>query len=287
MADIVAALGLPHTPAFPSVIPRDDPENETSRLFADLAARLRQARVDTLVMFDSDHLNTFFLDNWPTFAIGAAQRTTGPNDGTPGLDPVTVAVPAELGEQVRDVTVGSGFDVSLTQEFTVDHSILVPLHFLQTDASLLPVFVNGLVPPLPAATRCAALGRTVAEAVRAAPGNARVALVASGSFSLEVGGPHLDQGKIFGVPDRAWAGRVVGYLADGDLDGLIAASTPPQLAAAGNVGGELLNWIAVAAAAGGAPVSLEAQEAFGHAYAWWDLEAGPGGRGGRGGREEQ
>jgi len=31
-------------------------------------------------MFDSDHLNMFFLDSWPTFATGAAQRATGPND---------------------------------------------------------------------------------------------------------------------------------------------------------------------------------------------------------------
>jgi protocatechuate 4,5-dioxygenase beta chain len=170
------------------------------------------------------------------------------------------------------VAVGSGFDVSLTQEFTVDHSILVPLHFLQTDADLLPVFVNGLVPPLPAAARCAALGATVAEAIRTAPGDARVALVASGSFSLDVGWPHLEQGKLCGVPDRAWAGQVVGHLADADLDGLIAAATPLQLAAAGNVGGELLNWIAVAAAADRAPETLEAQEEFGHAYAWWDLE---------------
>jgi hypothetical protein len=76
---------------------------------------------------------------------------------------------------------------------------------------VLPVFVNGLVPPLPRAARCAALGRTVAAAVRAAPGDRRVALLASGSFSLEVGGPHLDQGRIFGVPDPGWAARVLGY----------------------------------------------------------------------------
>jgi hypothetical protein len=272
MAHLVAALGVPHTPTFPSAVPRDDLTSETGRLFAGLADRLREARVDILVMFDSDHLNTFFLDNWPIFAIGAASRTTGPNDGTPGLPPVTLTVPADLGVHVHEVAVDGGFDVALTQEFTVDHSVLVPLHYLRTQAQILPVFVNGLVPPLPAAARCAALGATVARALRAAPGDARVALVASGSFSLEVGGPRLDQGKVFGVPDPAWAGQVLRYLADSDLDGLVAAATPRRLAAAGNVGGELLNWIAVAAAAQRAPVTLEAQEQFGHAYAWWDLE---------------
>ncbi len=272
MAHIVAALGLPHTPTFPSAVPRDDPGNETARLFAGLARRLSEAAVDIIVMFDSDHLNTFFLDNWPTFAIGAARSAAGPNDGTPGLEPVTLTVPAGLGTHVHQVAVHDGFDVSLTQEFTVDHSVLVPLHFLRTDAAVLPVFVNGLVAPLPSAQRCADLGRTVAAAVRDSPGDARVALVASGSFSLEVGGPLLDPGKIFGVPDPGWAGRVLDYLASADIDGLIAAATPRQLAAAGNVGGELLNWIAVAAAAGARPDDLSAQEQFGHAYAWWDLE---------------
>ena len=49
------------TPAFPSVVPVGDRANETARLFADVAEHLRQARADTIVMFDSDHLNTFFL----------------------------------------------------------------------------------------------------------------------------------------------------------------------------------------------------------------------------------
>jgi Catalytic LigB subunit of aromatic ring-opening dioxygenase len=128
--------------------PRDDLSDETARLFAGLAGRLRRAEVDTIVMFDSDHPNTFFLDNWPTFAVGVAEHATGPNDGTPGLDPVTLTVPVELGGHVREVALDSGFDVSLTQEFTVDHSILVPLHFLRTEADILPVFVNGLPPPV-------------------------------------------------------------------------------------------------------------------------------------------
>lgn len=121
--------------------------------------------------------------------------------------------------------------------------------------------------------RCAELGRTVAKAVADAPGDARVALVASGSFSIELGGPRIDQGQLWGVPDKQWAARTLAYLQAGDVDGLIAAATPEQLARAGNVGGELLNWIAVAAATQNAPQSLDAQEKIGHAFAWWDMGA--------------
>jgi len=45
MAHLVAALGVPHSPTFPSAVPRDDLTSETARLFAGLAQRLSQARV--------------------------------------------------------------------------------------------------------------------------------------------------------------------------------------------------------------------------------------------------
>lgn len=271
MAEIVAAVGLPHTPYFPAMVSRDDPENATSQLFANLARRMRAARVDTIVMFDSDHFNTFFLENWPTFAIGVAAQMSGPNDGTAGLASRSIDIPLDMAHAVRDHTVDSGFDLAVSQHLTIDHSIMVPLHYLETDAAVLPVFVNGMVPPLPKAQRCAELGRTVVEAVRDLPGDHRVALVASGSFSIELGGPRLEQGKLWGVPDKKWAARTYDYLQAGDVEGLIAEATPEQLSRAGNVGGELLNWIAVAAATQGAPEYLEAQEDIGHAFAWWDM----------------
>ena len=271
MAEIVGAVGLPHTPYFPAMVSRDDPADATSQLFANLARRLRAARVDTIVMFDSDHFNTFFLENWPTFAIGVAPQMSGPNDGTLGIESRSIDIPLDMAQAVLDHTVESGFDLAVSQSFTIDHSIMVPLHYLETDAAVLPVFVNGMVPPLPSAQRCAALGRTVVEAVRDMPGDNRVALVASGSFSIELGGPRLEQGKLWGVPDKNWAARTFDYLQAGDVEGLVAAATPEQLRRAGNVGGELLNWIAVASATKDAPQFLEAQEDIGHAFAWWNM----------------
>ena len=37
-------------------------------------------RPDLIVMFDTDHLNTFFFDNLPMFAIGVTDAFKGPND---------------------------------------------------------------------------------------------------------------------------------------------------------------------------------------------------------------
>src|SRR6266705_3106888 len=85
MPDLVAAFGTPHTPLFPLQVAREGPQSETAQLFSAVRAQLDAVQADVLVVFDSDHLNTFFLDNWPTFSVGVAEQTSGPNDGTPGL----------------------------------------------------------------------------------------------------------------------------------------------------------------------------------------------------------
>lgn len=271
MATVVAGIGVPHTPIFPSTVALDD-AGTTARFFAQIRGQLDEARPDVLVMFDSDHLNTFFLDNLPVFSVGVAPRTSGPNDGTPGLAPVELAVPESMAAHVRNACLDADFDVALSHEFTVDHSILVPLHYLrpEADVPVLPVFINGLVAPLPAAQRCRRLGAAVRDAVAAWPDDVRVALIASGSFSLDVGGHGINPDSIFGVPDPRWAERVASWIGAGDVDAVVEASTPGQLSRAGNVGGELLNWLALLGAIGPAPpASLEIQPEFGHGYAFW------------------
>ncbi len=276
MAQIVAGIGVPHTPLFPASVAVNDDTSETSRYYREIAVQLDRARADVLLMFDSDHLNTFYLDNMPQLSIGVAATTSGPNDGTPGLPPVNLAVPEALARHVRDSCVYADFDVAITQEFTVDHSILVPLHYLrpQDDIPLLPVFINGLVPPFPGSNRCWSFGRAVRDAVATWPDDLRVAIIGSGSFSLEVGGPPIDPGSVSGVPSPEWAARIHSLLAAGDTDALVAEATQAQMLSAGNIGGELLNWIALLAATeAGTPDTLQLQPQFGHGYAFWDLSA--------------
>jgi len=58
-----------------------------------------------------------------------------------------------------------GFDLSLTQEFTLDHSMLVPLHFLNPGMRrpFVPLWINGVAHPLPLARRCHLLGTMVRD----------------------------------------------------------------------------------------------------------------------------
>lgn len=75
---------------------------------------------------------------------------------------------------------------------------------------IIPIYNNGLAPPSPTARRCFALGRMVRRFVEDWLGNERVALLASGSISLEVGGPR-DTSWF----DRAWLDTVTGLIKEG------------------------------------------------------------------------
>ena len=272
MAEIVAGFGVPHTPMFPALVAREGPESETAQLYRSVADHLRAVEPEVLVIFDSDHLNTFFLDNFPTLSVGLSDHTSGPNDGTPGLPRYSVPVSESLAEHLFSYGLERGFDLARTQEFEVDHSILVPLHFLTPDMHIpiVPIFINGIVHPLPAAKRCLAIGKMVREALESLPDRTRVAVLGSGSFSLDVGGPLAPRGTYSGVPDPDWAQTIIGYLSEAKTNDLLNAATSERMRRGGNVAGELLNWIAMLGAIGHRrPRFLEPQMEHGHAYGVW------------------
>ncbi len=271
MAEIVAAIGVPHTPGFPELVARLGPNCEVARLFAEVERHLAAVQPDVLVIFDSDHLSTFFYNNLPTFCIGAADQTAGPNDHTK-MPHYNIGVNSALAKKIRGYGIGAGFDLSLSEEFEIDHSIMVPLHFVtpRMNIPIVPIFINGLSPPLPAARRCFDLGEVVRRAIESWPGNMRVAILASGSFSLEIGGPRISHGKRSGVPDPGWASSVLKRLEKAEVNELLNEATNDRLLKAGNIGGELLNWIAMLGVIGRhRPRFIEPQIDHGHAYAVW------------------
>jgi gallate dioxygenase len=272
VAEIVGALGVPHTPFFPSLVEREGPTCETAQFFASLTRELEVMRPDLIVMYDTDHLNTFFFDNLPIFAVGVADAFKGPNDEPRAVPVYTIASRPDVAGHIRQVSVEAGFDVSLAQEFSVDHSVVVPLHFMtpRMQVPVIPIFISGHLAPLPSARRCYELGVAVKRAIERFREPLRVVAVGSGSFSLEVFGPRIAPGKSDGVPDPDWAKRACALIADAQYDTLIAESTPQQLAKAGNVGGEILNWIAMLASVDGRrPQFVTPQMEQGHAYAAW------------------
>jgi hypothetical protein len=251
MSELVAGFGVSHGPHFPQLVARAGPQCEPATLYAEVAKRLEAARLDAIVLFANDHFNTFFLDNLPTFAIGVADATSGPNDGTE-MPPYEVPVHHALATHLRAHAIADGFDLASAEEFTLDHAFMVPLHFLASTMRIpvVPIFVNAFVPPLPRAARCHALGRAMRSAIARCPQALRVAVMCSGAFSLEVGGPRVLPKRRDNIPAPEWSARVYAHLERGDIDALVAEATPMQIWEAGNAAGEVLNWIAMLGALG-------------------------------------
>jgi hypothetical protein len=272
MAQIVGGIGLPHTPIYPATVARQGSDSQLGVLYRRAAEALRELAPDVLLLISCDHFNTFFLENFPVLGIGIGERTSGPNDYTP-MPAYTAPVHGALAAHLRAGSIAAGFDVSLVQDFSLDHAFMVPLHFMTPamDIPIVPVFVNGLLPPLPPAARVHAFGQALRDAVVSFPGNLRVAAIGSGHFSLDVGGPLADPGDRSGVPAPGWVEEVHDLLARGEVGGIIARGTPERMETAGNIGGELLMWLTMLGALGapGAPDWLEQQPQMGHCFAMW------------------
>jgi aromatic ring-opening dioxygenase catalytic subunit (LigB family) len=272
MAEIVGGFGMPHNPGAPALVLRDGPQCETARYYAAMAKEIAAVAPDVLIIFTNDHFNTFFLDNFPTFAVGIAETTSGPNDQTP-MPQYKVAVPGALAAHIRGSAIARGFDIALVQDFEVDHAVMVPLHFLTPDMKIpvLPIFINCLAPPLPTAQRCFALGEAVRAAIAEWPQPLRVAAIGSGSFSLEIGGPKIPVGnRAACTPDPQWSQHVQDLLDAVRIDDLVAEATTARMLRAGNIGGELLNWIALLGLIGARkPVNILPENDHGQAFVAW------------------
>ncbi|MDO9412587.1 MAG: extradiol ring-cleavage dioxygenase [Pseudolabrys sp.] len=273
MAKIVAAYGLPHTPFFPSKAEEEGPESPTGLMFAKARESLIAAKPDVILLFDTDHYNTFFFDNFPILAIGIEDKFTGPNDEPRGGMPsYTVPSAPKLADYLHQHLVRADYDVASLRDFSCDHSVMVPLHFVNPGMKVpvIPFFISGHVPPLPSAKRCFALGQEIRKALEAFSEDLRVVIIGTGSFSLEVFGPRIDPGKTDGVPDPEWVHELCRDIEAGDTETIIGKASEDRMQAAGNVGGELLNWIAMFAFTDNRkPDFLFKQMENGHAYAGW------------------
>ncbi|MGX1349539.1 hypothetical protein AB7M49_003115 [Bradyrhizobium elkanii] len=275
MAELVGVYAVPHTPSFVAEVQLKGATSEPARYFAEIKRHLDRVKPDLILTVNNDHFNTFFFDNWPTFAIGIAEASSGPNDQTPGMPWYEVKINAAAARHILSYLIADGFDFTSSVDLELDHGALVPLHFLTPEMAVpvVPIFINCVVPPLPTSRRCYALGRSIAAAVGTLKGEARVAIIASGSLSLEIGGPRAFVDKTFGVPDAPWASWILDRVTRAEHDVLLAQATEVRMLRAGNVAGELLNWIVALGVVGpSAPEILINQPDLGNAFAAWNAK---------------
>jgi hypothetical protein len=82
MGEPVAGFGVPHSRCSRRWSPARGRSARRPSSTA-VAEHLRTIKPDALGVLDSDHLNTFFRNNYQNLSVGVTDQTVGPNDGTP------------------------------------------------------------------------------------------------------------------------------------------------------------------------------------------------------------
>ncbi len=85
MGKIVAAMATMHAPQLFTRPPEEDPKQLDAGIAAmrKLGQALNETKPDALIILASDHLETFFLQSVPTFAVIAGERAKTAFAGRP------------------------------------------------------------------------------------------------------------------------------------------------------------------------------------------------------------
>ena len=214
--------------------------------FERLGRAFRDAGVETIVAFTSEHIVNLQPRLAPPFLVGTGELHEAFPEPHFNLAPTARPGDPELASHLVRALYRDGFDVAHSSELQLDHGTTLPLAQLgiEPQVAVLPVIINSIFPPLPTLDRCRALGAAVARAlVRTAPAR-RVGILATGGLSHTVGAPGVERND----PDFDQA--FVDALVAGDLD-RACGHGDAELDAAGNGTHEIRNWIAAASASGG------------------------------------
>lgn len=222
-----------------------------------LADALAEAKPDVVVIVGDDQKEQFLEDNLPAMLIYSGETIENDILPLPESAPEywktarsqfhekeerrTYPVASGLARHMTEQLVENGFDLSHSERlprprgeghaYGFVHRRLMTKH----QAPIVPVVLNTYYPPnQPSPSRCYALGRALADAVRTWPEDIKVAFVASGGLSHFTVNTELDHV----VMDAFLSG-------DGDALGAI----PRRQLNSGN--SEIRNWIAVAGASEG------------------------------------
>ena len=245
MGKIVAAMAAMHAPQLFTRPPEEDPKQLDAGVAAmrRLGEMLDETRTDALIVFASDHLETFFLKAVPTFAVIAGERAKTIFAGRTWAP----AIHQSLVEDILENLVRRDFDMAYSQDAELGQSFAAPFEWVlgNREIPVVPIFVNTYLPPLPSARRCAALGKAIAEIIAARP--ERVALLASGGMSHYPGTSHYYK------PNYAFDRWRIEELENGHSDSFLDLKVEP-LDEVGNT--EMLPWAVVLGAVGSQHMEL-------------------------------
>lgn len=244
MARILGGLGTSHVPMIGRTIAAGKQDEVSFKPFFDSFGAvhdwLGEKKPDVAIVFYNDHGLNFFLDNMPTFAIGAAHEYRNADEGWGEPAPRVFAGAPELSWHIVNSLMADEFDVSTCQQMRFDHAGITALDLLwpghEVPVKVIPIVLNAVLPPLPTPKRCYKLGQAIGRAVASFPEDINVLFVGSGGLSHELG----EFGKINEPFDRMCMEKIVG-----EPEALTRYTNDEIVDVAGAQGLELMTWLAM------------------------------------------
>jgi protocatechuate 4,5-dioxygenase beta chain len=208
MATIVAGIGSSHVPSIGVAYDRGKQEEPAWQPLFEAYKPVKrwleeEVKPDVAIVVYNDHGTQFFLDAYPTFAMGVAQQYEVADEGYGQRPLPPIKGDADFSAHLVESVVAEEFDLTVCQEMALDHGLLTPLPLLWSHdpdwtIKVVPLAVNVIQHPLPSAMRCYKLGQAIRRGVESYPEDRRVVIVGTGGLS------HQLNGERFGYLNEAW-----------------------------------------------------------------------------------
>lgn len=250
MARIVGALTTSHIPSIGNAISNNVQEDPYWKKFFQgyrgAHEWLEDVKPDVAVMVFNDHGLNFFLDNLPTFAVGAAPEYHSEDEGW-GLPtfPPYKGYP-EFSWHVIESLIEDEFDIATCQQMLVDHAFINPMRLFWPDQNpppirCIPVAVNTVQHPMPKPSRCYKLGLSLGKAIESFEEDLKVVVIGTGGMSHQLDGTRA------GFINREFDMMCMEKLVS-DPEALTRYSIDEIVKLAGTQGAEIIMWLITRAA---------------------------------------
>jgi protocatechuate 4,5-dioxygenase beta chain len=245
MATIVGGITTSHIPLIGKAISQglqDEPYwKPFFEGYKEVHNWLNTVKPDVAVMVYNDHGLNFFLNNLPTFAVGAAPEYGVEDEGW-GLPtfPAYKGYP-EMSWHMIESLVRSEFDIATCQEMVVDHAVVNPMRLLWPDQEppaikMVPINVNTVQHPLATPNRCYNFGKAIGKAIETFEDDVKVVIIGTGGMS------HQLDGERAGFINKEFDMLCMEKLVD-DPEALTKYTIDEIVKLAGTQGAEIIMWL--------------------------------------------
>ena len=199
MAKIIGGVTSSHIPAVGNAIANELYEDPYWKPFFSGYPPIREwlgdNKPDVAINIYNDHGLGFFLDQMPTFAIGAAHEYKNEDEGwgIPALDPFPGD--PKMSWHIIESMVADEFDITSCQELAVDHGFVVPMQLFWPGAPhnpdmprAIPISANTVQHPIPTLNRAFNFGKALRKAILSYPEDVKVVVMGTGGLSHQLDG---------------------------------------------------------------------------------------------------